>query len=65
MLRDARNDVEAQHRITSPVPDPVLVRAAEPSTVDNASVVALSADGAIVGRATMSRLYGARGAVAL
>jgi hypothetical protein len=65
MLRDARNDVEAQPRITSPVPDPVLVRAAEPSTVDNASVVALSADGAIVGRATVSRLYGARGAVAL
>ena len=60
MLRDARNDVEAEPRITSPVPDPVLVRAAEPSTVDNASVVALSVDGAIVGRATMSRLYGAR-----
>ena len=60
MLPDARSDVEAQPRITSPVPDPVLVRAAEPSTVDNASVVALSADGTIVGRATMSRLYGAR-----
>jgi hypothetical protein len=49
----------------SPPPDPVLVRAAEPTTLDRASVVALSADGAIVGRATMARLYGARGAVTL
>ena len=49
----------------SPPPDPVLVRAAEPTTVDRTSVVALGADGAIIGRATMSRLYGARGALAL
>lgn len=45
--------------------DPVLVRPAEPTTRDRASVVALGADGAIVGRATLSRLYGARGEVQL
>jgi hypothetical protein len=55
---------EARHNI-SPPPDPVLVRAADPTTFDHASVVALGADGTIVGRATMARLYGARGAVTL
>jgi hypothetical protein len=44
---------------------PVTVRAAEPTTNDRASVVALAAGGAIVGRATVSRLYGARGEVQL
>ncbi len=57
MLRDTHT--------TSPPPDAVLVRASDPATADHASVVALGADGAIVGRATMSRLYGARGALQL
>jgi hypothetical protein len=55
---------EARERMSS-APDPVRVRAAEPTTHDRASVVAVAADGAIVGRATMARLYGARGAVTL
>jgi hypothetical protein len=59
------HDPHAAPRTTRPPPDPVLVRVAEPTTVDRASVVALGADGAVVGRATMSRLYGARGALAL
>jgi hypothetical protein len=61
MLRDSH---PGAHRTSTP-PDPVLVRAADPTTADHASVVAVDADGAIVGRATMSRLYGARGALAL
>jgi hypothetical protein len=48
-----------------PPPDPVRVRASEPSTVDCAAVIALGADGTIVGRATMSRLYGARASLQL
>jgi hypothetical protein len=42
----------------SAVPDPVVVRAADPETVDHAAVVAVDRDGSIVGRATLSRLYG-------
>jgi hypothetical protein len=42
---------------------PLFVRASGSQTLDHASVVALGADGAIVGRATLSRLYGARGEV--
>ena len=57
MLRDTHT--------TSPPPDAVLVRASDPATADHASVVALGADGAIVGRATLSRLYGARGELQL
>jgi hypothetical protein len=58
MLYEARQEM-------SSTPDPVRVRAAEPTTLDRASVIAVAADGAIVGRATMARLYGARGAVTL
>ena len=57
MLRDTHT--------TSPPPDAVLVRASDPATADHASAVALGADGAIVGRATLSRLYGARGELQL
>jgi hypothetical protein len=57
MLRDTHT--------TSAPPDAVRVRAADPATADHAAAVALDADGAIVGRATMSRLYGARAALAL
>ena len=47
----------------SAVPDPVFVRASEPDTVDHATVVAVHRDGSIVGRATLSRLYGPRAEV--
>lgn len=45
----------------SAVPDPLTVRPSGPETVDRAEVVALDAVGAVVGRATLSRLYGSRG----
>jgi hypothetical protein len=54
----------ASHRSSAPA-DPVLVQATQPTTGDHAAVVARSADGAIVGRATLSRLYGARGELQL
>jgi hypothetical protein len=44
----------------SAVPDPVLVRSSEPETLDRAAVVAVDGNGSIVGRATLSRLYGMR-----
>ncbi|HEX6695540.1 MAG TPA: hypothetical protein VF080_02055 [Solirubrobacteraceae bacterium] len=44
----------------SAAPDPVLVRPSEPETLDRATVVAVDRDGSIVGRATLSRLYGLR-----
>jgi hypothetical protein len=59
------HDTHILDRTTKPAPDPVRVRAAEPTTVDCAAVIALGADGTIVGRATMSRLYGARGSLQL
>ena len=49
----------------SAAPDPILVRASEPETLDRAAVVAVNRDGAIVGRATLSRLYGLRAEVNL
>jgi hypothetical protein len=49
----------------SAVPDPVVVRAAEPETVDHAAVVGVDRDGSIVGRATLSRLYGLRAEIHL
>jgi hypothetical protein len=45
----------------SAMPDPLTVRPAGPETVDRAEVVALDTVGAVVGRATLSRLYGSRG----
>jgi hypothetical protein len=45
--------------------DPVVVRPSEPETLDHAAVVAVDADGAIVGRATLSRLYGLRAEIQL
>jgi hypothetical protein len=42
----------------SAVADPIVVRPSEPQTLDRAAVVATDADGSIVGRATLSRLYG-------
>ena len=49
----------------SAVPDPVLVRSSQPETLDRATVVAADANGSIVGRAALSRLYGMRGQVDL
>ena len=49
----------------SAAPDPVLVRSSEPETLDRATVVALDANGSIVGRASLSRLYGMRAEIQL
>jgi hypothetical protein len=46
-------------------PDPVLVRSSAPETLDRATVVAADANGAIVGRAALSRLYGMRAEIDL
>ena len=45
--------------------DPVLVRSSEPETLDHAAVVALDGNGSIVGRASLSRLYGMRAEIDL
>jgi hypothetical protein len=49
----------------SALSDPVAVRLSDPETLDHAAVVALGADGSIVGRATLSRLYGLRAEIQL
>jgi hypothetical protein len=49
----------------SAVPDPVVVRSSEPETLDGATVVAVDGSGSIVGRASLSRLYGMRGEIHL
>ena len=49
----------------SAVAHPVLVRSSEPETLDRAAVVALDGNGAIVGRASLSRLYGMRAEIHL
>jgi hypothetical protein len=49
----------------SAVPDPVVVRSSEPGTLDRAAVVALDGNGSIVGRASLSRLYGMRAEIHL
>jgi hypothetical protein len=48
----------------SAVSDPLTVRPSGPETIDRAEVVALDAGGTVVGRATLSRLYGSRGELA-
>jgi hypothetical protein len=45
--------------------DAVTVRRSEPETLDHAAVVAVDVDGSIVGRATLSRLYGFGAAIDL
>ena len=49
----------------SAAPDPLFVRTSDPETLDGAAVVAVDADGSIVGRATLSRLYGLRAEIQL
>jgi hypothetical protein len=49
----------------SAVADSIVVRPSEPQTLDRAAVVATDADGSIVGRATLSRLYGLRAEIQL
>jgi sulfide:quinone oxidoreductase len=44
----------------SPVPDSVVLCPSGPETLDHAAIVAVDADGAIVGRAVLCRLYGLR-----
>jgi len=45
--------------------DPLVVRPTGPELLDRAEVVAIDAIGAIVGRASLERLYGSRGALEL
>jgi hypothetical protein len=49
----------------SAVPDPVVVHSSEPQTLDRAAVVAVEGNGSIVGRASLSRLYGTRAEIHL
>ena len=47
------------------MPDPLTVRPAGTETVDRSDVIARDGAGAVVGRATLSRLYGSRGELEL
>jgi hypothetical protein len=47
----------------SAVPSPLTVQPSGPETLDRAAVVVLDAIGAVVGRATLARLYGSRGEI--
>jgi hypothetical protein len=46
-------------------PDPLVVRPCGPATVDRMSFVAVDGHGTIVGRGTLSRMYGSRGELQL
>jgi hypothetical protein len=46
-------------------PDPLQVRPSRTATLDGTSFVAFDGGGTIVGRATLSRMYGARGELQL
>jgi hypothetical protein len=65
MDADARQAPRGEDPSMTTVPDPVVVRASEPETLDHAAVVAVDAGGAIVGRAALSRLYGLRAEIQL
>lgn len=45
--------------------EPLTVRPSSPETLDRAQIVALDHVGAVVGRATLSRLYGSRAELVL
>jgi hypothetical protein len=62
---DARRTATRDHRTMSAVPDPIVVRPSDPERVDHAAVVAVDGSGSIVGRATLSRLYGFRAEIEL
>lgn len=47
------------------VANQIAIRAAEPTTIDRAAVAAIDEGGCIVGRATLSRLYGLRAEIQL
>jgi hypothetical protein len=47
------------------VANEIVIRASEPTTLDCAAVAAVDGDGWIVGRATLSRLYGLRAEIQL
>jgi hypothetical protein len=54
-----------EDRSMSAVADRIAVRPSESQTLDRAAVVAADTDGAIVGRATLSHLYGLRAEIQL
>ena len=49
----------------SAAPDRVAVRRSEPESLDRTAVVAIDGDGSVIGRATLSRLYGLRAEIDL
>ena len=49
----------------SALSEPLSVRLADPETLDRAAVVAVDANGSIVGRATLARLYGLRAEIVI
>jgi hypothetical protein len=65
MDRDGGRRRECEHRPMSALSEPLSVRLADPETLDRAAVVAVDTNGSIVGRATLSRLYGLRAEIEL
>jgi hypothetical protein len=49
----------------SALSEPLAVRLSDPETLDRAAVVAVDGNGSIVGRGTLSRLYGLRAEIQL
>lgn len=48
-----------------PTTERIVVRPSQPHTLDRAAAVAADGDGSVVGRATLSRLYGLRAKIEL
>ena len=63
MSPDEDRAFNGHDRTMSAVPDPLTVHPSGPESIDRAEVVALDPMGAVVGRATLVRLYGLRGEV--
>jgi hypothetical protein len=49
----------------APVAQQIVIRESEPTTLDRTAVVAVDGEGWVVGRATLSRLYGLRAEIQL
>jgi hypothetical protein len=58
-------DRPCDDRAVSAQSDSAAIRLAEPETLDRAAVVAVDGHGSIVGRASLSRLYGLRAEIQL
>jgi hypothetical protein len=58
-------DRRCHDRSVSAQSDSAAIRLAVPETLDHATVVAVGRDGSIVGRASLSRLYGLRAEIRL